>query len=293
MPSCLSFLLRGALPALLALSLHAEEAAVSRPAAEGSRVLVTGHSFHVPVMAVFDQLSQRAGLKNHKIVARSMIGGSRVGQHWELPEEKNIAKTTLRAGGVDVLTMAPNWVVPDDAVEKFVRLGLEKNPGLRAYVQISWYPWDGLYPPLRVAANEERDSRPVSDLHAAYDPFRDIIRKQAQEINARIGRQVVYVVPVGEAVLRLREAVAAGKVPGVSRPSQLFTDAIGHAREAVLLLAAYCQYACIQQRSPIGLAAPAGAEKVSPELVALLQKLAWEAVLDEPLAGVKDVAIPR
>lgn len=186
----------------------------------GLNLVVTGHSFHIPVMGTLDAVVQAAQIDGHRLAARQMIGGSTVTQHWDLPDDKNTAKTTLRGGGIDVMTMSPNWKVPDEAIGRFVDLGLEKNPTMRFYVQVSWYPWDGLEPPLRVAKNEDRDTKTVADLRAAYDPFRDAIRAQARAINDRLGRNAVHVVPVGEAVLRFREEVIAGQVSGFTKQSE-------------------------------------------------------------------------
>lgn len=253
----------------------------------GQRVLVTGHSFHVPVVPLIEQVVNAAQITGHQLVGKQMIGSSRVMQHWNLPDEKNIAKTALRNGGVDVMTMSPNWIVPDEAIEQFVTLGLEKNPKLRVMVQVSWYPWDGLKPPQKVAKNEDRDAKTVADLRAVYDPYRDTIRSQLRTINARHSRPVVFLVPVGEAVLRLREKVIEGKASGITRQSELFGDQIGHGKPLILQLAAYCHFACLYQRTPVGLACfekPGNDE--SHKLNHLLQTIAWDAVRDEPLAGL-------
>lgn len=253
----------------------------------GQKILVTGHSFHVPVMGTFDQIARTAKIEGHQLVARQMIGGSSVTQHWDKIDAENIAKQTLNAGSVDVLTMSPNWIVPDPAIDKFVELGLQKNPKLRSLIQVSWYPWDGLKPPARVADNAERDSKTVADLRPVYNGFRDALRAQVREINAKHKSTVAYIVPVGEAVLRLREKVIAGQVPGVAKQSALFGDPIGHAGPVVLTLAAYCQYACIYRRNPEELTVPSPQlDQVSPELAPLLKKIAWSAVTDEPLSGV-------
>lgn len=265
---------------LLGSQLHADDKTA------GQRVLHTGHSFHIPLIPFIEQITSSAQISDHKTVAKQMIGGSRVMQHWELPEEKNIAKSTLKAGGVDVLTMTPNWVVPDEAIERFIDLGLEKNPALRALVQVSWYPWDGLQPPMKVGRNEDRDAKTVADLRAVYDPYREIIRTQIKAINAKKGKTVAYLVPVGEAVLRLRERVIAGKVPGIAKQSELFRDQIGHGKAVIHQLAAYCQFACLYRRSPMGLTCFEDKSPASKELNHLLQSLAWQSVLDEPLSGV-------
>ena len=280
-----SLALLTALCLALPSAVFADEAAAKM--LPGQRVLVAGHSFHMPVMAGLDAVVKAAQIAGHQWAGRSSIGGSRVMQHWDLPDEKNIAKTALRAGSVDVLTMAPNWVVPDAAIDRFIDLGLEKNPQLRAFVQASWFPWDGLLPPQRVAKNEDRDAKTIADLRLVGTPFMETIRTQVRETNARLGRPVAFVVPVGEAVLRLREKVIAGEVPGITRQSELFTDPIGHAKAAVLQLGAYCQFACIYHRSPVGLTCfEKPGDEASRQLNQLLQTIAWSTVCEEPLSGL-------
>ena len=89
--------------------------------------------------------------------------------------------------------------------------------------------------------------------------------------------------PVGQAVLSLREKVIKDEVPGIKKQNELFSDALGHARPAIMVLDAYCHYAVIYRRSPVGLPTP----KVTDELNQLLEELAWEAVTKHPLSGVK------
>ena len=110
------------------------------------------------------------------------------------------------------------------------------------------------------------------------------------------GKPVVFVVPVGQAVLGLREKIIAGQAPGLKTQDDLFTDAIGHARPPLQALAAYCHFAVIYRRSPVGLPLPAALEKAKvPEaekLNRLLQELAWEAVRQHPLSGVEAAGRP-
>ena len=112
----------------------------------GERVFITAHSFHIFVATRLSPLVKAAGITGHQLVGAQVLGSSRVQQHWELPDERNKAKAALREGKVDVLTMSPNWIVPDEGIEKFVALGLQANPKLRVLVQESWIPWDGWLP---------------------------------------------------------------------------------------------------------------------------------------------------
>ena len=54
-----------------------------------------------------------------------------------------------------------------------------------------------------------------------------------------------------------------------------------------MLLSAYCHYAVIYRRSPVGLPIPPKFSLKSEALNRLLQELAWDAVIHHPLSGVK------
>lgn len=108
-------------------------------------------------------------------------------------------------------------------------------------------------------------------------------------MNAKLGRDIVRLVPAGSAVLALRERVAKGEVPGITKQSQLFSDPLGHPTEPIKALNSYCHFAVLYGRSPAGLPVPKGLQKAADgqKLNTLLQQIAWEAVLANPLAGIK------
>ncbi len=253
----------------------------------GQRVFVTAHSFHIFVAPRLESLAKAAGIEGHELVGAQMIGGSKVIQHWNLPDEKNQAKTALRDGKVDVLTMSPHVYLPDEGIDNFVALGLEHNPKIRFLVQHSWTPWDGWLPDEKVANNEERDTRSLEKVRVANRRFRDLLEAQVSALNKKLGRDAVRIVPVGDAVLRLRELIVAGKAPGLTKQTDLFGDQIGHGKAPVLALATYCNFACLYRRSPVGLKdADPELDRLSPELKPLLQQLAWETVTSYPWSGV-------
>jgi hypothetical protein len=262
---------------------------------QNMRVFVTAHSFHIFVADRLGPLAKAAGLRLHEPVRRQMIGGSSVKQHWDLPDENNPAKAALMAGEVDVLTMSPNWMVPDEAIEFFTDLGLKHNPRMRVLVQVSWSAYDHhdsgspneWEKSQMIENNEERDARSLEGLRAANANIMGIVQKQVADLNSRYGREVIHIVPVGNAVIRLRELVVDGKVPGIKKQSELFSDPIGHGKAPVLALAAYCNFACLYRRSPEGLDdGNLELEQIHPDLQAFLQKIAWETVSAYPESGV-------
>ena len=259
---------------------HAEES----PKPAGLRVFYTGHSFHMFVPPRIEALVKAAGIEGHKLVGTQGIGGSRVIQHWDRPDDQNKAKQALKAGEVDVFTMAAHVQIPDEGITKFAELGLTHNPNLRLLVQASWYPFDVPQPEKRVRNNAERDNAQIADLQQAVDEWRTKLEAQADDLNRQHGKTCVYIVPVGDAVVKLRSLIVDGKYPGVAKQSELFTDPIGHGTAHVQALTTYCNYVAIYRASPIGL--KVAWPGVNDEQQAILQKLAWEAVSQYPYAGV-------
>jgi hypothetical protein len=261
---------------------------------KGQGIFTCGHSFHVFMPGILGQVAKSAGIKDHAQVGLSPIGGSRVIQHWNVPDEKNKAKEVLRGGKVDVLTLSPIYL-PDDGIEKFVNLAVENNPKVRVTVQEFWLPYDvyDTKTPLK-GRNVDHNALTGAELRKAHEPYFASIDEHVRALNKKLGKSTVFVVPVGQAVIALREKIIAGEVPSLKKQEDLFADAIGHVRPPVQVLATYCHYAVIYQRSPVGLPAPAGLGRTddAAKLNRLLQELAWDAVAHHPLSGVK-AATPR
>lgn len=263
----------------------------TEPITTGQRILSVGHSFHVFIPAILADMARGGMIKDHTQLGLSSIGGSRVIQHWDRPDAQNVAKMTLRGGKVDVLTLAPIHL-PDDGIEKFVKLALETNPNIRVTVQEFWLPFDIYDTTFKLRPTKvDHDAPTAEELRKLHAPYFKTMDEHVRELNKKEGKTAVYVVPVGQAVIALREKIIAGAAPGLTKQSDLFTDPIGHATAPLQALGAYCHYAVIYRRSPIGLPMPAILAKANKpnwdeKLNRLLQELAWEAVIQHPLSGV-------
>jgi len=279
---CFAAVCGGALVALACTSSVAADDARTPP--DGLRVFYTGHSFHMFVPPRVEQMVEASGIKGHKLVGTQGIGGSRVIQHWDLADEKNNAKAALTSGEVDVFTMAAHVTIPDDGITNFTELGLKHNPQLRLLVQASWYPFDVPDAEKRIRDNTQRDDMKIQDLQAAVDQWRTKLEAQADELNKQHDHQAVFIIPVGDAVVKLRAMVVAGTYPGVTKQSELFRDPIGHGGPHIQALAAYCNYAAIYRTTPEGLQTPP--QGLGDAQQAILQKLAWETVSKYPHAGI-------
>lgn len=178
--------------ALFALALATLPA---RPADEpappkGLRVFSAGHSFHVFMPAILADAAKGAGIKDHKHLGTSSIGGSRTVQHWDQPDEKNKTKAALKDGTVDVLTLSPVYH-PDAGVDNFVKLALEHNPNVRVTVQASWLPYDVYDPDYQRKRPEkvDRDARTVEELKKLHPKYSAAQDEQVGAINKRMGRR--------------------------------------------------------------------------------------------------------
>ena len=268
------------------IAARADEAAKVQVA--GLRIFSAGHSFHVWMQGGLTEIARNAKIAGHEGLGVQGIGGSQVIQHWNLPDEKNTVKPALMTGKVQVLTLSPIYL-PDEGIEKLTKLGLEHNPDIRVTVQEFWLPYDDVASWKTRPKEIDRDSKTIEELRKAHADYFKSMDEHVATLNRQFGKTVISVVPVGQAVLALREKVIKGEVPGVKKQSELFTDVLGHPGVQIKPLADYCHFAVIYRTNPVGLPALSFLAK-QPEaekLNRMLQELAWDAVTSHPLSGVK------
>ena len=285
---------------LLAASALAEPTPVrtaAAPIARGQRIYAAHHSYFVAVPPILTELAKAAGLADQVIVGTKYLGGSKSLQHWNLKDEENKAKESLRAGGVDVLILTPVYL-PDEGIEKFARLGLEKNPDLRVTVQEFWLPYDEYQPhyydPPKIPhpATVDHNAQTGASLRAMHERYFQEMDALVGDLDRQLGKPTVVVVPAGQAVIALREKIIAGEAPGLKTQDDLFTDPLGHPKPALQALIAYAHFAVIYRRNPAGLPVPAVLASLhlpaeeTQALNRLLQELAWDAAIHHPLSGV-------
>ena len=95
----------------------------------------------------------------------------------------------------------------------------------------------------------------------------------------------MFLVPAGDAVVKLRARVRAGRFPGITRQPGLFRDSIGHGLGHVMAPADRCDFAAIYRMSPEG--HPVPERGITPGQHRILQKLAWDTVSGYAYTGVK------
>lgn len=293
----------GALPPQVAANLASNAVApVIKGPRKGFRVFTVGHSYHFMNYSfpdVLQDIARSGGFPDHEIVGIDCIFGSKVIQHWDVKDDNPdfTTKPALRAGAVDVLTLV-GLFLPDEGIEKFAQLGFEHNPNIRVLVQEIWLPWDANKPhywdpPLETRpATLDHNAATVEALNTQHQPYFQGMNDLISGINQKLGKQVVFAVPVGQAVIALRGKIIAGQAPGLKSQEELFADTLGHPQPPIQALTGYCYYAEIYKKNPVGLPVPSVLKqsKIPSEqldgLNHLLQQLAWDAVTHHPLSGV-------
>jgi hypothetical protein len=260
------------------------------PINTGLRVFTCGHSFHLHVPKLLPEIVATAGIQGHTTVGVSAIGGSPAYKHWDVPDAQNKAKAALIAGNVDVLTLSC-MAQPDRGIDQFAQLGYAHNPNIRVTVQEIWLPedsWPFDYSKHLYKSPEDFNNADLNVVKKEYAAYSKVMDDYVTNVNTKLGKQVVFLVPDGAAEIALREKIVAGQAPGLTKQSDLFGDWWGHPKLPLQLLTTYCHYAVIYRRSPVGLPSPpsAASRKMDPNLILLLQQLAWDAVIHDPLSGV-------
>lgn len=281
------------------------------PIDEGQAYYMATHSFNVFIgpnqrsgePGPLDKLAVEAQLEGHHNLGIQMIGGSTPMQHWNQgdgDDSQNLAKVALRAGGVDVFTMSPNAIMPEEGIDLFADLMMETNPDGRILVQNSWSAWDGHGTTPSVGGNgadgftnADRDRTDVETIQGWIDGlhsdggYLERLRTQLRAVNDRAGHPIAYVVPAADAVYRLRQEVARGRIPGVEKQSDLFRDPIGHPTTPVVNLVTYVWFTVMYRQPASGLTTLIDpTDPTSAERERLLQQIAWDVASAEPMSGV-------
>ena len=232
-------------------------------------------------------LAAEAELRGHENLGVQLSDGSATEQHWNQggsDESLNPTKVALRTGGVDVLMMSPIGERLDGDIDLFGDLLSETNIQGRILVQTSWSStFDG----DPDAVNWGTIQNWIDRLHAE-DGELDRLRTQLEGINQRAGRDVAFVVPIADAVHRLRQEVQLGNVPGIERQSDLFDETTGQPASAIVNLAAYVWFVVMYRQPADGLMALVDLEDpISVAREQVLEQIAWDVSFGEPMAGVQ------
>ncbi|UWQ78530.1 hypothetical protein K3725_14605 [Leisingera sp. S132] len=246
-------------------------------------VVMIGHSLFGPDNP--QMLEQLLDTQAEARVEAQIINGAPLSYNWQHSSSAEGVDSRERlqmpADAVIVTEAIPlanhlEWSGTEQAVAQFYELARAANPDVRFYLQETWHslnsgsgtdvPFDkGAGVPWRIRLEQ------------------DLPRWQAvvAEVNTATGG-TVKLLPAGQAMARLDDAIQAGTMPGLSSIRDVFADDI-HPNATGFYFLALLQYAVLTGKDPAGLPHRLtdrwGEPYPAPprELAARLQAVAWEA----------------
>lgn len=261
------------------------------PAVERLRVLFVGHSLigqDMPAMA--QGIAESLGVSwAHDV---QLVDGGSLHVNWT-ESERAIgvdAAAALETGEYDaiVLTEAVSlddhlrWSEPSRYAARYYGLAGRHRPDVRLFFYETWHPRDE--PRVLFGVTSQSTWRELLDEDLAK--WEHIVDGARESLDGA----VVHIVPGGQAMAALSDAVEGGQVPGVSELTMLFTDGVHLSRLGQYFIA-LVQVATLTRTSPVGAThevrvASGQAVSIAPELAAALQQIAWRAVRGYPRSGV-------
>ena len=262
---------------ILATGAMAEEpkrpAVAEKPA--GLRVMSGGHSWSTEDSA---PLCQAAGIVGHMKLNKQGLHSGRIEDLTPL----------LEKGEIDAYVWQHSSVGPEfpKFLPALVELGPKHNPNFRVLMQMPWLVGDGR---KDVKSPEDYETTDLAEYQTKMEKYRKQQEAYVDEVNAKAGKRVVFLVPLGDGMLEVRKMIVAGKFPGVTKVSGsvLGGDIMPHQGLLGKRLGAYMHFAALYQMSPEGLLFPGkDGDGLTAEQRAILQKRAWDMVSKYPYAGI-------
>lgn len=264
-----------------------------QPAVERAKVLFIGHSLvNTEMPAMLRSIAASLGMA-HENDAQLRTGAS-LKDSWEstAPVEGVRARDVLPRGNYDVVVLTEavdlddslRWSDSAEYAARFQRLAITGNPGVRVFLYETWHDRqlvrNALYGTARAAGWREF-------LDEDLGKWESIAADAAQ----RAGAPRMAIVPGGQAMVRLTDAIRAGSVPGLTSEAELFSDTV-HLRPLGNYFIALVQFAAIHRKSPVGATnAPTDAagqrHEFPPATATALQTIAWDAVANYAWSGLR------
>ncbi|MFV0493251.1 MAG: hypothetical protein ACK5M4_15675 [Pseudorhodobacter sp.] len=270
-------------------------------------ILFVGHSLVGPTLPNLVE----AGLNARGMpveVSAQIINGAPLSYNWENSHDAQgeDSRAVLGKGQTKILILTEgiplaNQVEWNDSVghvAKFADLAWQARPDTEVFIYETWHS-------LKSGTGEEIEFDP----DGSRIPWRDRITADlpvweslAEQANANRPDEApkVRLIPAGQAMGELADAIEAGEVPGISSLQDLFGDDI-HPNSRGFYFLALVHIAVITGQSPEGLPTRLGrtwdsrAAVLTDEQAAALQRIAWRAVdrYQKRLAGIPPPGAPE
>ena len=248
-------------------------------------VVMIGHSlFGLDNPRMLNQLLE-ARSEAPVTVQAQIINGAPLQYNWDHSDKaegiNGRDRLSLSTDAVIVTEAIPlanhlKWSGTADAVTRFYELAHVANPDVQFYLQETWHS-------LRSGSGEliEFDDGMATPWRERLEQDLPHWQRVVDRVNARTGGKV-KLLPAGQAMARLDDAIQAGTVPGLTSINDVFADDI-HPNDIGFYYLALLQYAVLTGDNPLDLPHQmrnrrgANYDAPSPELARRLQQIAWKA----------------
>jgi hypothetical protein len=266
-------------------------------------VVMVGHSLFGATGP--DMLEAALGATSPQVEVRAQItNGAPLRYNWEHSEtaEGIDARRVLPQGGTTDLILTEaiplanhlQWSETEIYAQAFVGLALVADPDARVFVQETWHSLksgtgaaiqydDKAATPWRVRLEDDL---------ADWEGIVALLREGQPEAAAQI-----QLIPAGQGLARLDDAITAGQVPGLSAVSEVFDDDI-HLNARGHYFVSMVQYAVLTGASPEGLPHAVkdrygkAFEGIDADMAAAMQHVALETVQDYQGRELAQVSAP-
>jgi len=274
-----------------------------RPVDGSLRIVGTGHSFMAPGYKTFPSIVHAAGFKQPPLLTHT--GGGITGSaryKWE--QENGIFQfdgnptprllASIANAEWDVMMWGPYFNDRPAYYLCWIDFCLKYNPHMKFYLSDAW---PQLYQLEKIPTSEDELTaetfvRMGQEKHAIYE-------KIVGTLNEKYPGKV-FILPTCEAMVLAVQYYHRGELPRVEgihafvgkKERSLWRDRLGHLGPGFGHLEGYVFYATIYGRSPElidgDIRLDGSPDYPSRELDRVFRKIAWQAVLNNPLSGVTD-----
>lgn len=242
-----------------------------------TKALFIGHSLVGTLMPeMLNGMLDRSGIDGE--VDYQVIIGSPLQYNWNngATAQGVNARAVLPSGEYDVVVVSEalplqthlEWSNTHQIALNYYNLAIQSNPATRFYVLETWHD----------IGNE-------AAWRAQIDSDLPLWQGIAGHINANRlpGQPEAQIIPAGQGMAALYDAIAAGQVPGATSIRDFFSDNI-HLNDAGTYYMSLVQFAAVTGLSPVGIPSDLrdiygnAYDGITSELAASLQEIAWSAM---------------
>ncbi len=263
------------------------------------RIVGTGHSFMAPGYQSFPRIAREAGFSQPKPLTHT--GGGMTGSARYIWEKENgifgfNAKplprllSSIANAKWDAMTWGPYYQDQPEYYACWIEFCLKYNPDMKFYIADAWPQLEQFRTPPK--SEDELTYEAIAKLGAERNGSTATI---VNELNRRFPKRV-FVMPTSDAMVLAVREYHKGNMPGIEgihtavggKKRSLWRDELGHLGPGLGELEGYVFYATMYQRSPESIKpTPKPGAFPGKELDATFRRIAWEAVRNHPLSGVK------